>query len=102
MVTPTLPAESLYVYRIEFLMSYFNPKKGFTGNPPMRLISANGFDTQGHNCFPWRGILTGGDVQAGLWFYSTYDGTEDGTSLFRYTTFPNMFDAASNGEPSGR
>lgn len=98
--------EDHWEYTVEFLMTYFNPEKGFTGNPAAKIT-----DNLGWNNSIWRGSLTGADGNAGLWFLATYDGQtifpkvagnkEGSNCQFAYTDFTKLFDAHDNGLSSG-
>lgn len=93
--------ESRYIYTVEFLMSYFDPPKGYTGAPtPVQLVRVDGSgvptDPRGHNCFPWKGNLTAGDVNAGRWFAASYTGNSADKKLYQEYAFANLFDCARN------
>ncbi len=92
-------AESPFVYDIEFLFSYFNPTKGFTGDPPMQITNNLGW-----NNFIYRGEVTNPptvDGNAGYWFYASFTGDENDLSLFQYSNYKLLFDSADNGTASG-
>lgn len=88
--------ESEYLFDIEFMFSYFNPRKGYTGFP-LAQITTN----RGHNNFPWRGngVVATQDFNAGRWFYAIVEGSGDintGLPLYRYTDMAVMFDSPLN------
>lgn len=91
---PGLPGaglESDFLYDVELYMSYFDPEKGYTGNPPV-LITAN----RGHNNFPHRGSVVAADPNAGRWFYASLNGDLLGRPLYQYTDFAKIFDCPQN------
>lgn len=64
--------EGGFLYSIEFMMSYFDPPKGKTGDA--QIVT-----NRGHNNMPWRGTaeegaLVAGDTNAGKWFLATRTG----------------------------
>ncbi len=86
--------ESEFSYDVEFLMSYFNPNKGYTGNPPAVITT-----DLGHNNFPYRGVsrvlgVNVIDQQATLWFKATAKGSA--AYLYKYIPFSTMFDCPQN------
>jgi hypothetical protein len=113
---PTNLRESIFEYDIDFLMTYFNPEKGFHNNAAIVAATSIGTgtlgaDTLGHNCLPYRGeptgaVLAGDDKNAGKWFLATYSGlanyignsTSDSNAgskcLFEYHDYDAMFSSA--------
>lgn len=85
--------EDKYVYTVEMMYSWFDPKKGFSGNPAVQITG-----NRGHNNFPWRGNFTAGDKNAGRWFYGTFTGGSGDYDLpmFQYAKFQNLFQSANN------
>lgn len=100
---PNNRRESIFNYSIELLFSYFNPPKGY--DTDSLIVNT---DTYGHNCQPYRGVVTGAvhandDLNAGKWFYATYSGllasigTDTGSQgIYRYSNFDNIFDSVWN------
>jgi hypothetical protein len=89
-----LGTESKFVYTVEFLLTFFDPTKGFTGDPPVRITT-----NRGHNCLPYRGkVGVGADGNSGLWFLATYDGALGGRRLYGPVGFANLFNCAQNAE----
>lgn len=99
--------ESKWEYTVEFLMTHFDPNKGFTGNPAAKITTNRGWNNS-----IWRGDLSGAaDGNAGMWFLATYDGQvvrpkladskEGANCQFAFTNFKKLFDAKSNGLASG-
>ena len=85
--------EDKFVYTVEFLMSFFDPPKGYTGTPEV-LITTN----RGWNNAPFRGSFVAGDKNAGRWFLSSYDGSSTGQKQFGTVNFANLFQSANNPE----
>lgn len=96
-----LGTESAFSYTIEFLMSFFDPPKGFTGNPPVSLtrvdpVTGEPTDPRGHNCFPWRGNFTAGDINAGRWFAASFTGDPGDKRMYDSFNFDKLFDCPRN------
>ncbi|TXH99558.1 MAG: hypothetical protein E6Q76_19610 [Rhizobium sp.] len=71
--------EPAFVYNIDFMLNYFNPSKGKTGDAQ---ITTN----LGHNNAPWRGNaveggIVAGDTNAGKWFLATRTGGNGASSV---------------------
>ncbi len=92
---PGADQESEFLYDVEFLMSYFDPFKGFAGNPPVEIVA-----NRGHNNFPYRGVVGGPatDPNAGLWFYASLNGGLGFADrpLYEYLDFKYLFDCPQN------
>lgn len=88
---PGAALESEYLYDVEYLMSYFDPVKGFTGNPPVQITG-----NLGHNNFPFRGNVAAVDPNAGQWFYASLSGTLNGQPLYQYVDYKYLFDCPHN------
>lgn len=99
--------EPEFYYTVEFSMQFFDPEKGFTGNPAVQLIPESALGggvrgpgaVRGHNCAPWRGGLAAGrttDGNAGKWFFATYTGNPNDRPLFNFTDYTALFDGATN------
>lgn len=106
-LVPTDAAESRHHYDCELLFSWFDPDRGFDGNPATALATSAPARA-GWNCLPWRGALArpfpfvfGSDGNAGKWFFATYDGNVAGKTMFSYTDFTKCFDAAENAAADG-
>ncbi len=92
--------ESRCNYDITFGCSFFDPPKGYTGNPPVQLNRVDGSgeptDTRGHNCAPARGKFVAGDINAGMWFGASYNGSSTGRALFGKSEFRKLFNSPLN------
>jgi hypothetical protein len=99
--------ESRYIYTIEFLMSFFDPPKGYTGSgsgfTQLNRIGSNGepLDPRGHICLPYQGASkpTAGDKNAGRWFAASFTGGSDVAAnkrLYDQYDYAKLFDCARN------
>lgn len=93
-------AEGRFHYDVEFGFSFFDPTKGYTGSPAVQLNRVDGAgeptDPRGHNCLPHCGSFETGDLNAGLWFGATYNGSTTGRGLFAKSEFRKLFNSPLN------
>lgn len=88
--------ESFNNYTVRFQCSFFDPDKGYSYIAGVATKLDRPGDTRGHNCFPWKGNFTSGDINAGLWFGASYNGASGGQGLFRKTEFKKLFNTPIN------
>ncbi len=84
--------QDLIFWDVDFHFRYFDPPKGVTGPALVEIKNPDPTKdfTRGWICHPWRGSTATGDLNAGLWFGASFDGTSAGKKIFQYGHFYEM------------